>query len=215
MPCATPCTSGSNRKPAANPLLSGRSRRATLPWHALRSVDEAPRKTPEKLASPTSAGTRNRWSGACTPARGARLTSGRSGGGSVGYRAAWASVRAKVLVDGLCICSRMGAALLNGGSSRRRPQKPATDTPCATNLRVHGPKVWPVKRHHPAALLLLKNPGSIHERFSRPSAATHRQERCSTAPRWRARRHSVVGVDDAQGSFQAVTLVPAPLFVVL
>jgi hypothetical protein len=46
------------------------------------------------------------------------------GGGSVGYRAAWTSVRAKVLVDGLCICSRMGAALLNGGSSRRRPQKP-------------------------------------------------------------------------------------------
>ena len=47
-----------------------------------------------------------------------------SGGGTVGYRAAWTSVRAKVLVDGLCICSRMGAALLNGGSSRRRPQKP-------------------------------------------------------------------------------------------
>ena len=54
----------------------------------------------------------------------ARKTRTSSGGGTVGYRAAWTSVRAKVLVDGLCICSRMGAALLNGGSSRRRPQKP-------------------------------------------------------------------------------------------
>ena len=78
MPRAALCASGSDEKPAANPLLRGRTRRATLPWHALCSVDKAPRKTPEKLASPTSAGMRNRWSGACTPARGARLTSGRS-----------------------------------------------------------------------------------------------------------------------------------------
>ena len=77
MPCAAVCASSSNEKPAANPLLSSRTRRATLPWRALRSIDQARRKTPEKLASPTSAGTRNRWSGACTPARGARLTSGR------------------------------------------------------------------------------------------------------------------------------------------
>ena len=78
MPCAALCTSSSDEKPAANPLLSSSTRRPTLPWHALRSVDKAPRNPPEKLASPTSAGTRNRWSGAYTPARGARLTSGRS-----------------------------------------------------------------------------------------------------------------------------------------
>jgi hypothetical protein len=56
----------------------------TLHTSALRAVDKAPRKTPEKLASSTSGRTRNRWSGACAPARGARLTSGRGGGGSVG-----------------------------------------------------------------------------------------------------------------------------------
>ena len=62
MPCAALCTSGSNEKAAANLLLSDRTRRATLPWHALRSVDKAPRKTPEKPASPKKAETRNRWS---------------------------------------------------------------------------------------------------------------------------------------------------------
>ncbi|MHB8499008.1 MAG: DUF6933 domain-containing protein [Acidimicrobiales bacterium] len=51
----------------------------------LRRVLElaAPRKSPEQLASPTSTKTRNRWSGACTPARGARLTSGRGSGGRI------------------------------------------------------------------------------------------------------------------------------------
>jgi hypothetical protein len=63
-----------------------RSSRATSrrahPAHAcVRSVDKAPRNPPEKPASPTSVGMRNRWSGACTPARGARPTSGRGGGG--------------------------------------------------------------------------------------------------------------------------------------
>ncbi len=48
------CHSGG---PAANPLPNSRTRRATLPWRALRSIDKAPRKTPEKkhprnLASP-------------------------------------------------------------------------------------------------------------------------------------------------------------------
>lgn len=31
------------QKPAANLMLGGRTRRVTLPWHALRSVDTAPR----------------------------------------------------------------------------------------------------------------------------------------------------------------------------
>jgi len=77
MPCAALRTSDAARKPAANPLLSGRTRRATLPRRALCSLEKAPRKTPEKPAPPTTAGTRNRWSGACTPARGSRSTSGR------------------------------------------------------------------------------------------------------------------------------------------
>jgi hypothetical protein len=41
MPCAALCASSSTEKPAANPQLSGHTRRATLPWHALRSVDKA------------------------------------------------------------------------------------------------------------------------------------------------------------------------------
>ena len=45
---------------AAEPQLSGRTRRATLHARALCSLDKAPRKTPEKLASPTNPGTRNR-----------------------------------------------------------------------------------------------------------------------------------------------------------
>jgi len=73
MPCAALCISGSDEKLAAKPLVTGRPRRATLQWRALRSVDRAPRRTPEKPAPPTSARTRNRWSGACIPARGARL----------------------------------------------------------------------------------------------------------------------------------------------
>src|SRR5579875_124358 len=123
MPCAALCISGSDEKLAAKPLVTGRPRRATLQWRALRSVDRAPRRTPEKPAPPTSARTRNRWSGACIPARGARLTSGRGGGGSVGYRAARTSGGAKVLVDGLYLCSPLGAALLNvAASSRESPE---------------------------------------------------------------------------------------------
>ena len=41
MPCAALCTSSSSEQPTANRQLSGRTRRATLPWHALRNVDEA------------------------------------------------------------------------------------------------------------------------------------------------------------------------------
>jgi hypothetical protein len=41
-----------------------------------------------------------------------------SGGGSVGSRAALTSPRTKVLVGGLCIRSRPGAALLNVGAPR-------------------------------------------------------------------------------------------------
>ncbi len=119
MPYTALCTSSSNEKPAAKPQLSSRTRRATVPWHALCSVDKAPRNPPEKPAFPTRSETRNRWSGACAPARGARLTSGRGGGGSVGYRAARTSEGAKVLVDGLCICSRLDAALLNVAVPRR------------------------------------------------------------------------------------------------
>lgn len=43
--------------------LTGCMPRVTLHSHALRSVDRAPRKTPGKLAPPTSVRTRNRWSG--------------------------------------------------------------------------------------------------------------------------------------------------------
>ena len=69
------CRSPRNRSSPAT------SRRAHPAYACVRSIDQAPRKTPEKLASPPSAGTRNRLSGACAPARGARLTSGRGGGG--------------------------------------------------------------------------------------------------------------------------------------
>jgi len=34
-----------NSPTAANPQLSGRTRRATLPWYALRRVDKAPRNS--------------------------------------------------------------------------------------------------------------------------------------------------------------------------
>jgi hypothetical protein len=88
-------------------------------------VDKAPRKAPEKLASPRAPDKRNRCSGACVPARGARLTSGRGGGGTVGHRAARASAVANPLVVGLCICSRLGAALLNVAHGQREsPQTP-------------------------------------------------------------------------------------------
>ena len=49
----------------------------------VRCVEQAPRNPPEKPASPTPARTRNRWSGACTPARGARSTSRLGGGGGI------------------------------------------------------------------------------------------------------------------------------------
>jgi RNA-directed DNA polymerase len=67
-------------------------------YTCVRTVNKAPRKSPEKLASSTSPGTRNRWSGACTPARGGRLTSGRGGGGTVRHRGARSSANVKVLV---------------------------------------------------------------------------------------------------------------------
>ena len=76
------------RRPSPRPSPRNRSSPATYrrAHHAsacVRSVDKAPRKTPEKPAPPTSAETKNRWSGTCTPARGARLTSGHSGGGRI------------------------------------------------------------------------------------------------------------------------------------
>jgi hypothetical protein len=99
--------------------------RAHSAYACVCRADKVPRNTPEKLASPTSTGTRNRCSGACTPARDARLTSGLGGGGSVGYRAARTSGGAKVLVDGLCLCSPLGAALLNVAAPRRESPETA------------------------------------------------------------------------------------------
>jgi hypothetical protein len=69
--------------PAPRGTLRARSRRDLVDrCSAYACVDKAPRNSPEKLASPTTTKTKNRWSGACTPPRGALLTSGRSGGGS-------------------------------------------------------------------------------------------------------------------------------------
>jgi len=130
MPCACTRRSASGDDidvlAAANPQLSGHTRRATLPWHALRSVDKAPRNTPEKLASPTSAGIRHRWSGPCTPARGARLTNGRSGGGSVGSRPQVTSTTANMLAVDPCICSRIVPALLNVAGRPWQPRETTT-----------------------------------------------------------------------------------------
>ena len=115
------------RSPPTNPPLSGRTRRATLPWHAPRGVDKAPRKTPEKLASPTSPGARNRWSGACTPARGARLTSGRGGGGQVQICDRRVRISAKLLVGRSCICSCIRTRLLGAdGDGDHVPRNPGT-----------------------------------------------------------------------------------------
>ena len=90
---------------AANPQLTGRTRRATVHTRALRSADQVPRNPPEKPASPPSAGARNRWSGACTPARGARLTRGRGGGGHAQSRDHRVIDPTKSLVTASCLCS--------------------------------------------------------------------------------------------------------------
>jgi len=70
------------RSPVANLQLNGCSRRATLLTDALRSADEDLRNPFETLASRTGVRTRHRWSVDRTPARRARLTNGRGGGGS-------------------------------------------------------------------------------------------------------------------------------------
>ncbi len=77
-------------------------------YACLCSIDRAPRKTPEKLASPPNSRTRNRWSGACTPARGAPLTSGCSGGGSRPSSDHRVPDPTKALVAVPALCSRPG-----------------------------------------------------------------------------------------------------------
>src|SRR5579875_3263214 len=72
----------SSRYSGRNPSSPATSRRAHPAYPCTGHAEQAPRKTPENLASPTSLRTRNRWSGTCTPARGARQTSGLGGGGS-------------------------------------------------------------------------------------------------------------------------------------
>ncbi len=173
MPCAALCTSSPDAKPVANPQLNRRTRRATLLSRALRSVDEAPRNPPEKLASPRSARTRNRWSGACTPARGARPTSGRGGGGSVGCRAARISVCAKVVVDGLCLCSRLGAALLNVAAPRR--ESPET----APFLRIPGTFGFLTRRSRCVENVGLSHRAGPASAIPRRGAAPGGQGRCA------------------------------------
>jgi hypothetical protein len=70
-------------------------------------------------------------------------------------------------------------------------------------------------RHTFAGPLLLMNSGLVHKRFSNLQPQSIDWQAAAPARGWRAGRHSVFGVDNAQGSFQAVALVPAPLLVVL
>lgn len=60
------------------------------------------------------------------------------GGGTVSYRAARSSGAAKLLVVALCICNRLGAALLNAGRRRKGPQKYGFGHR-SSDLRVHDP----------------------------------------------------------------------------
>ena len=102
-------------RPARSRSSPATSRRAHPAHACVRRLDKAPRKTPEKLASPTGAETRNRWSGACTPARGARLTSGRGGGGHRPTPDRRVRAPAKVLAGRSCICSCIRTRLLSSG----------------------------------------------------------------------------------------------------
>ena len=109
--------------PARTRSSPATSRRAHPAYACVRRIDKAPRKSPEKLASPTSAGMRHRWSGACTPARGARLTSGRGGGGSGPSHYLRVTNPTKVLVRRLPYAAAWAVALPKSVRTCRCPEK--------------------------------------------------------------------------------------------
>ena len=99
----------SDRHPARTRSSPAPSRRAHFAYPCAGHAEQAPRNPPEKPASPTRAGPRNRWSGACTPERGARLTSGCSGGGSGPSGDHRVTDPPKALVEGSALCRRLGS----------------------------------------------------------------------------------------------------------
>jgi hypothetical protein len=98
----------------------------TLHTRALCSADRALQNSPEKPASPTGPDKRNRWSGACTPARSACLTSSRGGGGHQPTHDRWVHDPMKALVGRSCICSCIRTRPLSSGrrGDRSRETQP-------------------------------------------------------------------------------------------
>ena len=153
LPRRTTSTCRSPRNRSSPPT----SRRAHPAYACVRSVDKVPRNPPEKLASPTPAGTRNRWSGACAPPRGARLTSGRSGGGHRPTRDRRVHDRANMLAGASCLCSCIRTRLLNFGrlgnqsrETRRCPAGRSAGVAQLVNLAQVAPlaQSWGLRRHH-------------------------------------------------------------------